>query len=195
MRPKLHPAFAQQTYLFRRQVFKLFGAAFHAYDPQGNLIFYSKQKAFKLREDIRIYSDETMSQELLTINTPQILDLGATYNIQDATTGEFVGSVRRKFLKSIVCDEWHVFSADGRQVGTLVEKYLIAAIISRLIELVPQTYTISDQAGMQAAQVQQHFNPFILKYTMTVSPQPNIDRRLLVACGILLAAIERRQDN
>jgi uncharacterized protein YxjI len=195
MQPTIHPAFANETYLFRRKVFKIFGAAFHAYDPAGRLVFYSKQKAFKLREDIRIYSDETLASELLTIKTPQILDLAATYNVQDPATGEFVGSVRRKFLKSIVCDEWHVFSSQGLKVGTLSEKYLIAALISRMVDLVPQTYNIVDMAGHEVARIQQHFNPFILKYTMTIGElQPTIDRRLLIACGILLASVERRQD-
>jgi hypothetical protein len=80
-------------------------------------------------------------------------------------------------------------------VGTLSEKYLIAALISRMVDLVPQTYNIVDMAGHEVARIQQHFNPFILKYTMTIGElQPTIDRRLLIACGILLASVERRQD-
>ena len=196
MTPKLHTALTLDTYIFRRKVLKIFGAAFHAYDRQGNIVFYSKQKAFKLREDIRIYTDETLSQELLTIKTPQILDLGATYNVEDPATGEFVGSVRRKFLKSLVCDEWHIFSSQGLQIGTLTEESLLGAIVSRVINLIPQSYTIADSSGRENAHIKQHFNPFILKYTMTVTnSQPTIGRRLLIACGILLAAIEQRQDN
>jgi len=195
MPAQLAPAFQHDAYLFRRKFFKVFGAAFHAYDLQGRLLFYSKQKAFRLREDIRIYSDEMQRQELLIIKTPQILDLAATYNIQDPATGEFVGSVRRKFLKSIVCDEWQLLSNKGNQIGTLTELNLAAALISRFVNLVPQRYIITDAAGRRVARIAQHFNPIVLKYTMTIEePQPIIDRRLLIASGILLAAIERRQD-
>ena len=48
--------------------------------------------------------------------------------------------------------------------------------------------------GRKIAEVTQHFNPFVLKYSMTIlPPEPPIDRRLLIAAGILLAGIERRQ--
>jgi uncharacterized protein YxjI len=120
----INPAFRHMQYLFRRKVLKLFGGAFHVYDENGNVLFYSKQKAFKLKEDFRIYSDESQTQELLTIKTPQILDIGATYNVQDVTTGDAVGALRRKGLKSIFKDEWVILSKEGKEIGTLTETSL-----------------------------------------------------------------------
>ena len=190
----LHPAFQHNQYLFRRKVFKLFGGAFHVYDEKGVLLLYSQQKAFKLREDFRIYSDESKSQELLTIKTPQILDIGATYNVQDGTNAENVGAIRRKGIKSIVKDEWLFLSNDGREIGKLTESSLAGALLSRFINLVPQAYVIATADGREIAKIQQHFNPFVLKYTMTINdPAVSFDRRLLVAAGVLLAGIERRQ--
>ena len=190
----LHSAFQHNYYLFRRKVFKLFGGAFHVYDEKGNLAFYSKQKAFKLKEDFRVYSDEREMEELLTIKTRQILDIGATYNVQDATTGEQVGAIRRKGLKSIVKDEWVFLSNEGREIGRLTESSVTRALLSRFINLVPQTYVIVAADGREVAEIRQHFNPFVLKYSMTiVEPEPSIDRRLLISSGILLAGIERRQ--
>jgi len=191
---KLHPAFQQSHYLFRRKVFKLFGGAFHVYDENGNLLFYSKQKAFKLREDFRVYSDEHLMEELLIIKTPQILDIGATYNVQDATTGESIGAIRRKGLKSIIKDEWIFLSNEGREIGRLTESSIKGALLSRFINLIPQRYVIVSADGREVAEIKQHFNPFVLKYSMTiVEPRPSIDRRLLISSGILLAGIERRQ--
>ena len=109
---QLHPALMHGQYLFRKKVFKLFGGAFHVYDADENVVLYSEQKAFKLREDFRIYCDEMMSEELLTIKTPQILDLGATYYITDGPTGEPVGAIRRKALKSILKDEWLILDTN-----------------------------------------------------------------------------------
>jgi len=191
---KLHPAFQHNHYLFRRKVFKLFGGAFHVYDEGGNLLFYAKQKAFKLREDFRVYSDERQMEELLTIKTPQILDFGATYNVQDATTGEAIGAIRRKGLKSIIKDEWIFLSNEGQEIGRLTESSLAGALLSRYINLIPQTYVITSADGRKVAEIRQHFNPFLLKYSMTiVDPSPSINRRLLISSGILLAGIERRQ--
>jgi len=190
----LHPAFGQEYYLFRRKVFKIFGGAFHAYDTAGNVIFYSEQKAFRLREDFRVYSDETRTEELLRINTKQILDLGATYNVFDSTNDQFIGALRRKFLKSIFRDEWSFLAGEGAEIGTLTETSMFGAVASRVINLIPQSYDARSLDGRTIAVLKQHFNPFVLKYTMNIiDPQPPIDRRLLIASGILLAAIERRQ--
>ena len=191
---KYHPSFQHNYYQFRRKVFKLFGGAFHVYDKIGNLLFYSKQKAFKLREDFRVYSDESQVEELLTIKTPQILDFGATYNVQDATTGEAIGAIRRKGLKSIVKDKWIFLSNEGQEIGRLTESSIIGALLSRYINLIPQKYVITSADGREVAEIKQHFNPFVLKYSMTIAePSPSIDRRLLISSGILLAGIERRQ--
>ncbi|MBN1898905.1 MAG: hypothetical protein JW827_09020 [Spirochaetes bacterium] len=190
----LDPAFKHNYYLFRRKVFKLFGGAFHVYDDQKNLLFYSKQKAFKLKEDFRIYADEAQTRELLNIKTPQILDIGATYYVKDSTSGEEVGALRRKGLKSIIKDEWIFLSKDGKETGKLTEKSWLVAILSRIINFIPQTYLITSADGRLIVEIKQHFNPFILKYSMFLKePEPSIDRRLLISAGILLAGIEGRQ--
>jgi len=189
----VNPAFQHREYLFRRKVFKLFGGAFHVYDTNGNVVFYSKQKAFKLKEDFRVYSDESMSQELLSITTSHILDIGATYNIRDATTGEAVGALRRKGLTSIIKDEWVILSKEGQEIGIVAETSIVTALLSRFIGLIPQTYVVRAN-GQEVAEIKQHFNPFVLKYTMTISDVGlSIDPRLLIATGILLAGIEGRQ--
>jgi uncharacterized protein YxjI len=190
---ELHPAFQHKQYLFRRKVLKLFGGAFHVYDERGNAVFYSKQKAFKLREDLRVYSDESQRDELLTIKTPQILDIGATYYVKDATTNEDIGALRRKGLKSLLKDEWTFLSSDGQEIGKLTESSMAMALLSRLVSLIPQTYVILAD-GRKIAEVKRHFNPLVLKYSMTIEDtEPPIDRRLLIAAGILLAGIESRQ--
>jgi len=192
---ELHPAFMHNYYLFRRKVFKIFGGAFHVYDENRTLLFYSKQKAFKLKEDFRVYTDERQMEELLIIKTPQILDIGATYSVVDATAGQLVGAIRRKFLKSIVKDEWIFLSNDGIEIGKLSESSAWGALASRLINLIPQTYVITSADGRTAAEIKQHFNPFVLKYDMSISGQEvSIDRRLIISAGILLAGIEGRQD-
>ena len=192
---EVNPAFTHDFYMFRKKVFQIFGGAFHAYDRSGRLVLYSKQKAFKLKEDFRVYADENQTQELLTIKTPQVLDICSTYNVEDATTGERVGAIRRKGLKSIIKDEWTFLSSDGGEIGTLSESCLLGAILCRFIKLIPQTYIITSADGTKVAEINQHFNPFILKYDMSIyEPNSPIDRRLLIAAGILLAGIEGRQE-
>ena len=99
------PVYHQDEYVIRRKVFKIFGGSFHIYDKNGNLAFYSKQKAFKLKEDIRVYGDTGMTSELLLIKARGVIDLGMTYDVIDSTTGTAVGALKRKGLKSFLRDD------------------------------------------------------------------------------------------
>ncbi len=191
----LHPSFQHGYYLFRKKVFKIFGGAFHVYDENKQLLFYGKQKAFKLREDFRVYSDTNQTTELLVIKTPQILDISATYGVQDATTGEVVGAVKRKGLKSIFKDEWLFLNLNGQETGRLKESSTMGALLSRFIKMIPQRYVIVTPDGQEVATLHQRFNPFVLKYDVRIpEPNPPIDRRLIIGAGILLAGIEGRQE-
>src|SRR5687768_302768 len=79
--------FTHVQYLVRKKVLKIFGAAFHVYDTAGNVVLYSKQKAFKFKEDIRLYTGEDMTVELLTIQARQVIDFGASYDVVDTPSG------------------------------------------------------------------------------------------------------------
>jgi len=190
----MNQAFNQTTYFFRKKVFKLFGGSFKVFDNDGRVLFYSEQKAFRLKEDLRIYSDESKKEELINIKTPQILDFSAIYHVTDSTTKEQVGSLKRKGFKSIISDEWLFLSNDLKEIGKMKEKSIGGALLSRFINLIPQKYIIIDSEQREIALISQFFNPFILKYQLTfTNPNQSIDKRLILAAGILLCSIEGRQ--
>ncbi|HSP80983.1 MAG TPA: hypothetical protein VLQ93_20845 [Myxococcaceae bacterium] len=187
--------FGQSRYMIRRKFFKLFGGAFHIYDPAGNVVFYSKMKAFKLKEDLRIYTGEEMAEEVLSIKARSILDFGATYDVTDPATGERVGALRRKGLKSILRDEWLILDANDQEVGTIQEDSIMLALVRRfLTNLVPQTFK-GEMSGEQVLSFRQHYNPFIQKIDLDYSmdTEGRLDRRLGIAAAVLLCAIEGRQ--
>ena len=62
-------------YTVRRKVLRVVGAAFHVFDPNEQLVFYSQLKAFKAKEDIRLYTGEDMETELLQILARQVIDM------------------------------------------------------------------------------------------------------------------------
>jgi uncharacterized protein YxjI len=193
------PRFAHPQYVMRKKVFKLFGAAFHVYDLAGNVVMYSKQKAFKLKEDIRLYTGEDMQTELLVIQARAIIDFSAAYDVMDPRTGEKVGALKRKGWKSMLRDEWVIMDAQDQEIGTILEDSTALALIRRFVEaaamLLPQKYHV-DVGGTTVATFQQNFNPFVKKLTMDFSldPQNRLDRRLGLAAATLLSAIEGRQN-
>ncbi len=190
------PRYQQTQYMIRRKVFKLVGAAFHIYDPAGNVLFYSKLKAFKLKEDIRLYAGEDMSAELLCIKARNIIDFSAAYDVVDAQTGERVGALKRKGFRSMLRDEWIIMNAADQEIGTLQEDSMAMALLRRfLTNLIPQSFT-GTVNGVPVFNFHRHFNPFVLRMDMDFSPdtQGLLDRRLGLAAGVLVSAIEGRQE-
>ena len=192
----MHNAFQFNQYLLKRQVFALTGKL-RFYNPQGDLILFSEQKMFKLREDIRVFADEQKTQEVLSIKARQIIDFSAAYDVVDSTSGEKVGTLRRKGLKSILRDEWEMLDANDQVIGALFEDNMGLAMLRRFVtgSLLPQNYdlTMSDQ---RVADLKQRFNPF--RYDMDIDFSMDtvhrLDRRLGLAAAILLTIIEGRQD-
>ena len=102
------------------------------------------------------------------------MDIGATYHVKDARTNQAIGSIRRKALKSIIKDEWVFNAADGRELGKLTEKSTGMALLSRIINIIPQSYIIVSSDGKTDAFLDQHFNLFVLKYTLSFNEQDYI---------------------
>jgi hypothetical protein len=179
------------AYRIRRKVLKLFGASFHVYDGE-QIVAFCNQKAFKLREDIRLYADESQQQELIWIRARQVIDFAACYDIVDSASQQKVGALRRKGLASILRDSWEVLDNDDQPIGKCQEDSAGMALLRRFINLIPQTFALAGPKG-GAATFKQRFNPFIYSLEVSVPPDVAIDRRLVFATAVLLAAIEGRQ--
>ena len=182
-------------YLIRRKVLTVLGQKFHIYDGQGKLLGFSKQKAFKLKEDIRFYSDETMTEEKLLIQARQVIDFAAAYDVVDSESGRKLGACRRKGWASMVRDSWEILDEDDRPIAKVQEDSMLMATLRRFLSnLIPQHYHIIDGAGGGQADLRVRFNPFIYKMEVEIAPDATVNRALILAVGILLAAIEGRQN-
>lgn len=187
--------FGHNTYLLKKQMFSI-GATVRIFDPSNNLALFVKQKAFKLKEDIRIFSDESMAQEILSIKARQIMDFSAAYDVVDTRTGTKVGTFRRKGWASILRDTWQVLDVNEMQIGEITEDSMLMSTLRRFLNnLIPQGYDLTLSSGGKVADYAQKFNPFV--YHMVIEfgmDQAKIlDRRMGLAGAVLLACLEGRQ--
>ena len=193
----MNAIFQFPTYLLRRQAIALTGK-FRFYDPAGRMVMFSEQKMFRLREDIRVYSDESKSQEVLSIMARQFMDFSAAYDVVDTALNQKVGVLRRKGLRSLLRDEWEVLDASDNVIGQLFEDSVGLALLRRLLlgTWLPQNYDLT-VGGTRVADLRQNFNPFRyelnLDFSMDTARQ--LDRRVGIAAGILLAAVEGKQSS
>ena len=192
--------FERDGYTIRRKILKLVGGAFHILDDAGTVLAYSKMKAFKLREDIRLYTDESMTTELLTINARQIVDFAAAYDVRDARSGEKIGALKRKGMRSLLRDHWIIMDANDVEIGEVMEDEMALAVMRRLVGglgsiIAPQRYHI-EMGGRTVATGQQNRNPFLYRVELDFTPDPErtLDRRMGMAIGLLLAAAEGKQN-
>jgi hypothetical protein len=70
-------------------------------DASGQQVAYVHQKVWNLREDIRIFTDESKSHEVFRINADRILDIRAKYSFTDSANGQSLGYVQPAALRSI----------------------------------------------------------------------------------------------
>lgn len=182
-----------RRYVAKRGMF--FGRQFRFFGPEGNLRFFVKQRAFRLKEEIVVYGDESQSRAMLRIKARSVLDFGATYDVTDAESGTRVGACRRAGLKSMFRDEWHLLDDSDVQHATCKEDSMALALVRRfLMNLIPQAFTITSEAG-EVGTIKQRFNPFQLTMDIALDgPQAQaVDPRLGLALVVLLLAVEGRQ--
>ncbi|RME20884.1 MAG: hypothetical protein D6798_19440 [Deltaproteobacteria bacterium] len=181
-------------YTAERALFSFLGPAFRIRGPEGNLRFFVKQKAFRLKEEINVWADEAQTTRVLAIKARGIADFSGTYDVVDAATGERVGSLKREGFKSLLRDEWVLLDADGKPFGRIREDSTALALLRRFLPIIPQTFhvTVGDR---EVGTIQQRFHLFRLRYDVDLSGADGetLDPRLGVAAVVLLLAIEGRQ--
>lgn len=193
----MNPIFQHPHYLLKRQAIALTGK-FRFYDPNGTQVMFSEQRMFRLREDIRVYSDESKTQEVLSIKARNIMDFSASYDVVDTALNQKVGVLRRKGLRSLLRDEWEILDANDRVNGLLFEDNIGLALLRRLLlgSWLPQNYDMTF-GETRVGDLRQNFNLFRyelnLDFSMDVSRL--LDRRLGIAAGILLAAVEGKESS
>jgi uncharacterized protein YxjI len=193
----MNPIFQHPRYLLKRQAIALTGK-FRFYDPTGNLVMFSEQKMFRWKEDIRVYSDESKTREVLSIKARQIMDFSAAYDVVDTEMNQKVGALRRKGWRSLLRDEWEVLDENDNVKGLLFEDSMGLALLRRFLlgSWLPQNYDITF-GTTRVADLKQNFNLFRYELNLDFSMDiaRTLDRRLGIAAGILLAAVEGKQSS
>ncbi|MBA3346100.1 MAG: hypothetical protein H0T44_12540 [Gemmatimonadales bacterium] len=76
------------------------GAKVAVHDATGNLVYYFKQKAFKLKEAVTVYADETQTTVRYRIAADRVLDISAKYHIEDSA-GRPLAVLERHGMRSL----------------------------------------------------------------------------------------------
>ncbi|MFL2944004.1 MAG: hypothetical protein ACJZ2J_01570 [Candidatus Poseidoniales archaeon] len=180
-------------YLIREKFLKIFGNKFHIMDEHDQLYGFCEQKRFRIKEDIRLYDDESKNNEWLVIKQRNIVDAWGGFDILDPKEGVLLGTVRRKFWKSLLRTKWQVLDAEGNDIGMLLEDSMAQAIARRVfLGILPKKYTLHTMGNDNPITMRQKFNPIIRKLIVNIPPENNFNRKFIAGLAIVISALDGR---
>lgn len=109
---------------------------FVAKDATGNTKAFVKQKIFKLKEHVEVFSDETRSTILYNINANKWLDFNTTYSFKDSN-GNSVGRLARKGWRSLWKASYELYDERDQQDLVIQEKNAWVKVMDGLLSEIP----------------------------------------------------------
>jgi hypothetical protein len=194
--PPFSTLWYQNFYRIRKKVLAV-GNTYYIEDRQGQMIGFSKQKVLRIKDDIRIFSDENMGNELFRIKQENLVDDWGTWAVIDSPTNTCVGKMRRSYISNFAEDEYALLDPYNQQIGRVVEpskrglmrKYLPGG------GLVTEQLKV-EYYGRLVAYIQQQFK--IIGDSWEVDCQalpPEFDRRTLLTAMLIMGMVEREEDH
>jgi uncharacterized protein YxjI len=162
------------------------------------------QRRFKFKEDIRFYTDDSKTTELLRIKARQRFDPRARYDVT-AADGQKVGEIQKVFGKSLLRSTYRLYDAAGDEVAIATERSLAVALFRRVVGLVPYIGDLADwlpipyhfdfrrgdeELGTHSRQMWKLRDVYTID--MSGDPQRTVDRRLILAIAVGMDALQAR---
>lgn len=183
--------------------FKLLALASQIYvrDAQGNLVFYVKQKLFKLKEAITVFADEGQTQPLYTINADRVLDFSARYHFAVMNGAPF-GSVKRQGMKSIWKARYDIMDGEN-VVMTIQEENGWVKVVDALVGEIPivgmftgyifnPTYLVARPDGTPVMRITKQPAFFESKFKLEQIGQFHPQEELRMTLGVLMMLLLER---
>ena len=133
---------------------------FNITDRNGNYVAYVRQKMFRLKEDVIVFSDESRTKELFNIKANQWIDFNASYMMTDLLTGKKFGSLARKGVRSLWKARYDIIDEKDKPIYQINEDNGWIKVFDSFLGEIPilgmltgyflnPSYTVKDNAGKE----------------------------------------------
>lgn len=197
-----------KTYLIQQKIQPLVNqyAVYEAnQDGQSDkMIGFAQQKRLSFKEKITIYTDDSKQTVGFEIKARQVIDLGARYDITDAT-GNVLGVIGKDFASSLLRSTWLIFQPGQEEKPALrvQERSQGIAILRRLWDFVPilsefpffikYHFDFTNLTDGQVVASYEKTTTIRDHYRLTIQEGADqFDPRVLVSLGIMLDALQSR---
>lgn len=101
------------------------------------IVGYAKQKRLALREQFKLFGDETRTEVVATSKARSVMDFGPTFDVYDGTQKP-LAIFKKEFKKSLLTSTWSIYDPQMKNILFQVsEKSVPIAIFRRLWEFIP----------------------------------------------------------
>jgi uncharacterized protein YxjI len=188
--------------------FKIIALAPQIYitDAADQPVLYVRQKILNLREDVRIFRDDTKADEVFRINADRIIDLGARYSFFNSITNQPLGSIKQRGLKTIWSAHYDLEDTHGSVTHAITEDNPWVKVADALVEGIPfvgmfagyvlqPSYTAHDSAETPLMQLKKEPAFFESKYSIQLLAEdiaPEVENRLLLGLMMMVQLTRAR---
>lgn len=113
---------------------------------------------------------------LATVQARQVIAVNFTYDITEPVSGQWLGTLRSRGVKSLLCDTWDVLDQTEQWQGKLEE--LTWLWLRRLFPILPGHWHVL-LGEQEVARIDQVFRFFVKEYRLTVAAGQRVDARFL----------------
>jgi hypothetical protein len=177
---------------------------FVASDATGATVAYVRQKMFKLKEDILIYSNESKSDTLFRIRADRWLDFSAAYSFTDRE-GKEMGKIVRKGWRSIWKTSYELIDQHQNIQYHVNEENAWVKVWDSLLGEVPllgmftgyffnPAYLVTDLQGNVVAKIKKQASFFGRHFEVTKLQDIDQDDQERIMLGLMMMILlERRK--
>jgi uncharacterized protein YxjI len=171
-------------------------------DASGQTLFYVKQKLFKLKEAITVFSDASQTRELYKISADRVIDFSAKYHIR-GVNGEEIGAIKREGMRSIFKARYDIFDGGGNHVLDINEESAMVRVMDAVFGEIPvigmftgyvfnPTYIVADREGQVVMKIKKEPALFETGFTITQERPMSDDQALRAVLGLFMMVLLER---
>jgi len=177
---------------------------FTAKDANNQTVAYVRQKLFKLKEKVVVYSDESKTTEKYHIKANKWLDFNTAYAFTDAE-GTNLGKVARKGWKSLWKAKYELYDENDQQDLIIQEENPFAKVMDAMLSEVPvlgmltgylfnPKYTVTRPDGTLVARVKKQKSFFGRRFSIDKLAEFEAGEELRILLGsMMMLLLERRR--
>jgi uncharacterized protein YxjI len=183
--------------------FKVLGFAPQIYvrEADGTLRMYVKQKLFKLKEAVTVFSDDSQSTPLYSIKADRVFDFNAEYGITTAD-GAAIGAIKRHGRRSLFSAHYDIKRGD-EVVASIKEENAWIRFLEALLAQIPivgfvavmllnPTYLVTRADGTLLLKVKKLPAFFEGKFEVSQHGQMTADEETRVLTSLLMMTLMER---